>query len=168
MRSRAFSIQIAAFVAPFAPSFSSCVSIYIKSFAARSAKSRPLQITDRIDQPRLYHQATSPFGFSLQSLSYRSEVYTAPILGAIYFGLYIKRVTKSVFTARYKLLLSILVSIREDKGLSQRALSEKLKRTPTYVSKYERGERRLDVIEFLNIVKILEADPYEIIRKIIR
>lgn len=89
-------------------------------------------------------------------------------MGAIYFGLYIKPVTKSVFTARYKLLLSILVSIREDKGLSQRALSEKLKKTPTYVSKYERGERRLDVIEFLDIAKMLEADPYEIIRKIIR
>jgi hypothetical protein len=41
-----------------------------------------------------------------------------------------------------------------------------LKKAPTYVSKYERGERRLDVVEFLEIVKVLEADPHEIIRKI--
>ena len=75
--------------------------------------------------------------------------------------------TKSVFTKRYKLFLSLLVSIREEKGLSQRALSAKLKKAPTYVSKYERGERRLDVIEFLDIVKILEADPHEIIKKIV-
>jgi len=97
----------------------------------------------------------------------RGKVYIAPILGAIRFGLYIKRVTKSVFTKRYKLFLSLLVSIREDKELSQRALSKKLRKAPTYVSKYERGERRLDVIEFLDIVKVLDADPHEIIRKIV-
>ena len=76
--------------------------------------------------------------------------------------------TKSVFTGRYKLLLSLLISIREDMGLSQRALSKKLKKAPTFVNKYECGERRLDVIEFLDIAKALEADPLEIIRKVVR
>jgi hypothetical protein len=42
----------------------------------------------------------------------------------------------------------------------------KLKKAPTYVSKYERGERRLDVVEFLDIEKVLEADPHAIIRKL--
>jgi transcriptional regulator with XRE-family HTH domain len=84
----------------------------------------------------------------------------------MYLGIYINRVTKSVFTKRYKTLLSQLISARQDKGLSQRTLSEILKKAPTYVSKYERGERRLDVIEFLDIAKVLEADPHEIIRKI--
>jgi hypothetical protein len=97
---------------------------------------------------------------------YGSKVYTAPILGAIRFGAYSERVTKSVFTKRYKTMLSLLVSIRQDAGLSQRALSAKLKKPPTYVSKYERGERRLDIIEFLDIVKVLGADPHEIIRQI--
>ena len=87
-------------------------------------------------------------------------------MGAIRLGIYINRVTKSVFTEQYSLLLSLLISIREDKELSQRALSKKLKKAPTYVSKYERGERRLDVIEFLEIMKILGADPIEIIKKI--
>ena len=96
-----------------------------------------------------------------------STVYTAPVLGAICLELYIKRVTKSVFTQRYKLFLSLLVSAREEKRLSQRALSEMLKKAPTYVSKYERGERRLDVIEFLDIAKTLEADPHEIIKKLV-
>lgn len=63
-------------------------------------------------------------------------------------------------------MLSLLISIREDKGLSQRALSKMLKKTPTYVSKYERGERRLDIVEFLEVVRILEADPHEIIKKL--
>jgi len=75
-------------------------------------------------------------------------------------------VTKSVFTKQYSLFLSLLISAREDKGLSQRALSKKLKKVETYVSKYERGERRLDVIEFLEVAKALGVDPCEIIRKL--
>jgi DNA-binding transcriptional regulator YiaG len=89
-----------------------------------------------------------------------------PVLGLTYFGIYIKRVTKSVFTKRYKLFLAILISIRESKGFSQHQLAKKLKKPQSFVSKYERGERRLDVIEFLDIVKILDADPHEIIRQI--
>lgn len=82
-------------------------------------------------------------------------------------GLIFVSVTKSVFTKRYKLFLSILTSIRQDRGLSQRALSKKLRKVETYVSKYERGERRLDIVEFLEIAKALGADPHEIINRLI-
>ena len=75
-------------------------------------------------------------------------------------------VTKSVFTKQYALLLSLLVSLREERGLSQRTLSKKLKKVQTYVSKYERGERRLDVIEFLEITKALDADPHQIVKQL--
>ena len=75
--------------------------------------------------------------------------------------------TKSVFTKKYKLFLDLLIAQREEKGLSQRELSRKLRRVQTFVSKYERGERRLDVIEFLKIAKVLEADPHEIIDQLI-
>jgi len=87
-------------------------------------------------------------------------------LGLTHFGIYIERVTKSVFTRRYELFLSILVSLRKGKGLSQHELAKKLKKPQSFVSKYERGERRLDVIEFVDIVKVLGADPCEIIRQI--
>src|SRR5215216_1927599 len=92
--------------------------------------------------------------------------WVQPVLGLTCFGIYIKPVTKSVFTKRYKLFLAILISTREDKGFSQHQLAKRLKKPQSFVSKYERGERRLDVIEFLDIVKVLEADPHEIIRKI--
>jgi len=77
-------------------------------------------------------------------------------------------VTKSVFSKQYQLLLDLLIGLREEKGLSQRELSKKLKRVQTYVSKYERGERRLDVIEFLEIVKALEADPQKVIKQLLK
>ncbi len=63
-------------------------------------------------------------------------------------------------------MLSLLASLRDERGLSQRLLSEKLGKAPTYVSKYERGERRLDVVELLDILHALEANPLEIIKKI--
>jgi transcriptional regulator with XRE-family HTH domain len=62
----------------------------------------------------------------------------------------------------------ILVSIRQEKGPSQRDLAKKLKRIHTFVSKYERGERRVDVVEFLDIAKALETDPHEIINRLIK
>ena len=71
--------------------------------------------------------------------------------------------TKSVFTKRYQLFLSMLVSARQEKGLSQRDVAKRLKKIQSYVSKYERGERRLDVIEFLDVAKVLDADPHAII-----
>jgi transcriptional regulator with XRE-family HTH domain len=77
-------------------------------------------------------------------------------------------VTKSVFTKEYQLLLHLLIGLREQKGLSQRELSKRLKRVQTYVSKYERGERRLDVIEFLEVVKALEGDPHTIIKDLLK
>lgn len=77
-------------------------------------------------------------------------------------------VTKSVFTKEYQLLLHLLIGLREQKGLSQRELSKKLKRVQTYVSKYERGERRLDVIEFLEVVKALEGNPHSIIKSLLK
>jgi transcriptional regulator with XRE-family HTH domain len=88
-------------------------------------------------------------------------------LGSTRFGFYIRRVTKSVFTKRYKLFLALLISSRENKGLSQHQLAKKLKKPQSYVSKYERGERRLDIIEFLDIVKVLESNPHDIIEKLV-
>ena len=60
-------------------------------------------------------------------------------------------------------MLSTLISLREKKELSQRQLAKRLKKPQSFVSKYERGERRLDVIELLEITNALEADPHQII-----
>ena len=56
--------------------------------------------------------------------------------------------TKSVFTDRYRLFLQLLVQERRDKGITQVQLAEKLQKPQSYVSKYENGERRLDIVEF--------------------
>ncbi|MHC8317586.1 helix-turn-helix domain-containing protein [Pseudomonas sp. LB3P31] len=73
---------------------------------------------------------------------------------------------KTIHTAPYQHLLSLLIEARKISKLTQQELSEKLGRPQSYVSKYERGERRLDVIEFLEVSANLGADPHCILREI--
>jgi len=75
-------------------------------------------------------------------------------------------VTQSVFTKRYQTFISLLVSARQGQGLTQRDLAKKLRQVRSFVAKYETGERRLDVIEFLDIAKALDVDPCEVINKL--
>jgi len=76
--------------------------------------------------------------------------------------------TKSVFTERYQTFISLLVSARQKQGLTQRELAIKLSKVHSFVAKYEQGERRLDVIEFLDIATALKVDPCRIIKKLSR
>lgn len=55
---------------------------------------------------------------------------------------------KSTFSPEYGVLRRELVAIRLSAGLSQRALASRLSVPPSWVSKVETGERRLDVVEF--------------------
>lgn len=54
---------------------------------------------------------------------------------------------KSIHSGRYKAFLHLLRTIREERAISQVMLADRLCTTQSFVSKCERGERRLDVIE---------------------
>ena len=77
-------------------------------------------------------------------------------------------VTKSVFTTRYDQFRHLLVEARKEAGLTQVDLAKKLSRPQSFVSKFERGERRLDVIEFLDIAEALNVDPYKFLSRVAR
>lgn len=74
--------------------------------------------------------------------------------------------TSSVFTKKYEIFRGLLIQYRKNSGLTQKALSDKLQRHQSYVSKYENGERRLDIIEFLDIAEALLFDPHEFLKKL--
>jgi transcriptional regulator with XRE-family HTH domain len=65
-------------------------------------------------------------------------------------------------------MCEMLKGIREERSMSQMALATKLKRAQTYVSKVERGERRIDVVEFLDLTRALGVDPFGILRRLDR
>lgn len=64
---------------------------------------------------------------------------------------------------RYPLIARLLTDLRKQRGLLQQEVADRLGRTQTFVSKYESGVRRIDVIELLDILQALEADPHEFI-----
>jgi transcriptional regulator with XRE-family HTH domain len=68
-------------------------------------------------------------------------------------------VTKSAFSRKHAQFRKLLVQARRDAGLTQVALAKKLGRPQSFVSKFERGERRLDVAEFLDVARALGIDP---------
>lgn len=76
--------------------------------------------------------------------------------------------TKSVFSPSYARFRELLIEARESAGLTQWQLAERLKRPQSYVSKFERGERRLDVVEFLEVTKALRIDPLEVLQTLIQ
>ncbi|WP_225032311.1 helix-turn-helix domain-containing protein [Paraburkholderia sp. XV] len=64
---------------------------------------------------------------------------------------------------RYQPVGPELKRLRKERGWLQQDMADRLARTQTFVSKYESGERRLDVIELLDILHVLEADPHTFI-----
>jgi transcriptional regulator with XRE-family HTH domain len=68
----------------------------------------------------------------------------------------------------YKTLQSLLRRARKCARLTQEELSLRLKRPQSFVSKYERGERRLDVIEFAEVAGALGIDPVQFLKKLYR
>lgn len=70
------------------------------------------------------------------------------------------------FSLEYRRFCALLKTARRAAGLTQQDVAKYLGRPQSYVSKYELGERRLDVIEFVRIAKVLSTDPCAIIKRI--
>lgn len=70
---------------------------------------------------------------------------------------------KSAYTRQNRALLEALIEARKAARLTQQQVANRLGRPQSFVAKYEGGERRLDVIEFLEIVRLLGADPHDIL-----
>ena len=74
--------------------------------------------------------------------------------------------TKSVFTNEYKLFLEALIETRKSQNITQVQLAKALNKPQSYVSKYENGERRLDVIETFEILLTLRIKPHLFFEKV--
>lgn len=70
---------------------------------------------------------------------------------------------KSIHRKEYKKLLDALVAARKAKGITQQDLADALGKPQSYISKIENGERRLDILEFNELCKIIEVSPAEIL-----
>lgn len=73
---------------------------------------------------------------------------------------------KSMHTAAWKQLLAQLVEMRLARGFTQQDLADRIERTQSFVSKIERGERRLDVLEFCQWMRVLGHDPADVLSQL--
>ena len=71
-------------------------------------------------------------------------------------------IVKSVHSTDQAAFCALMVKTRKAAGLTQQTLALLLKRPQSFVAKYEGGERRLDVVEFIAIARALDADPIKL------
>jgi transcriptional regulator with XRE-family HTH domain len=73
---------------------------------------------------------------------------------------------KKVYIAQRSRLVSLLREIRIEAGLTQVELAERIERDQTFVSKYESGQRRLDVLELREICQSVGITLEEFVKRL--
>lgn len=68
---------------------------------------------------------------------------------------------------RKKLLLQTLKNARLEAGMRQVDVALALSRPQSYIAKIESGERKIDLIEFLDFSNAVQLDPVKLIRRLI-
>src|SRR3546814_10018312 len=67
--------------------------------------------------------------------------------------------SKSLRSPRHNKLRQLLVDARKEGGWTQEQVAAKLNKPQSFVEKYEGGERRLDLIELIDVLRALDHDP---------
>jgi len=73
---------------------------------------------------------------------------------------------KALRSRRHRTLCATLVTARKAAGLSQHELAKRLKTSQTVIARIEIGERRIDVIEFIDLARALRIDPREVLSQL--
>lgn len=66
---------------------------------------------------------------------------------------------------KYQIFREMLTNARASKGMLQSEVADQLGKAQAFVSKYERGERRIDLPEFLEIAAVLDIDVSKFIKE---
>ena len=72
---------------------------------------------------------------------------------------------KSLSRAKQQFFLNLLREIREEAGLRQLDVAARLNQPQSFVSKYESGERRLDLLELEQVCQSCGVDLAEFVRR---
>lgn len=75
---------------------------------------------------------------------------------------------KSLHTPAYAAFRRSMADARERQGLTQAELATRLGKPQSFVSKYESGERRLDVVEFVSVCEALGVEATALFQSVLR
>ena len=74
--------------------------------------------------------------------------------------------SKSIYSEKSRILTRWLCQQRKAAGLTQRTFASKLGVHHSIVGKIEQGERRIDVVEFFEYCRVLDANPHALIEEL--
>ena len=69
---------------------------------------------------------------------------------------------------QHKAVGRVLSALRKAAGVKQQELAAKLGKPQSFVSSYEAGQRRIDVLELVRVAQALNLDPQEVFAEILR
>ncbi|WP_373964206.1 helix-turn-helix domain-containing protein [Kosakonia sacchari] len=72
----------------------------------------------------------------------------------------------SVYSEEYQRVIIALKKARKERGITQAQLAEALGRPQSFIAKIESGERRLDVVEFVHLARLVGLEPMDVLQKI--
>jgi len=75
--------------------------------------------------------------------------------------------SRTIHTPEHQALCALLIATRKAAGLTQWQVAEKLDQPQSFLAKVEGGERRLDVIEFIAMVRALGREPAEVMTQLV-
>jgi transcriptional regulator with XRE-family HTH domain len=75
---------------------------------------------------------------------------------------------KTIYSREYCVLLRLLRQAREQAGMTQVQLAKKLRQSQSFVSKFERGDRRIDLVQLRTICQVLGVSLREFVEQLER
>lgn len=75
---------------------------------------------------------------------------------------------KTIFGGDQHHLVEVLVQARQKSGLTQAQLADRVQKDQTFISIIERGQRRVDVLEFVALARAMEADPARLFAEVLK
>ncbi len=71
--------------------------------------------------------------------------------------------TNTLYSERHKALVRFLIEQRKAAGLTQAAVAEGLGRYQSHIANIENGQRRVDVVELLDLAEVIGFDTVQLI-----
>lgn len=72
----------------------------------------------------------------------------------------------SVYSDEYQRVINALKKARKERGITQAQLAEALGKPQSFIAKVESGERRLDVVEFVHLARMVGVEVENILSSI--
>lgn len=73
---------------------------------------------------------------------------------------------KTIFGGGHPHLVAVLTEARQKSGLTQAQLADRVQKDQTFISIIERGQRRVDVLEFVALARAMGADPKQLFAEV--